>query len=183
MKKKVQKAKRKSLVEAPKHLGDVNELVSELGTIDRLLQAEKARLEALFERMRKASLEAHEAVALKRADIVKEITKYAKKYRADILPVDRKSVELSAGTIGWRLGQWKVEVAGEEETLITWLETEERTEYLRYLVELNREQLLADRPTDIPSIHFEQKERFFIEPKEETSLEASSSVVSMVRIM
>lgn len=183
MKTKTAKAKRKSLVEVPKDLTQVNELVSELGTIDRMLDAEKARLEERIEKLRRASAEGYEAVVLKRADIVSEITKYAKKHRAKILPEDRKSLELASGTIGWRFGPWKVKVTGEEETLITWLETNERKEYLRYLVELNREQLLFDRPEDIPHVHFEQKERFFIEPKGETSLDASTTVVSMVRVM
>ena len=161
----------------------VNELVSELGTIDRMLEAEKVRLEERIEKLRRVSAEGYEAVVLKRADIVSEITKYAKKYRTQILPEDRKSLDLASGTIGWRFGPWKVKVTGEEETLITWLAANERKEYLRYIVELNREQLLSDRPVDVPNVHFEQKERFFIEPKGELSPEASTAVVSMVRIM
>ena len=183
MKQKARKETRTTLVEVPKDLREVNELVSELGVIDRLLLAEKMRVEAEIERIRRAHAEALEAVILKRADIVKAISKYAKKNRDKILPEGRKSLELTSGTIGWRYGPWKVAVSGDEDRLISWLEASERKEYLRYLVELDREQLLADRPTDIPRLRFEQKERFFIEPKEETSLEASSSVVSMVRIM
>lgn len=166
----------------PKDLVEVNADIAEIGSIDRELGNEKRRLEAAFERLRAQSLERLQNVVLRRNTLVKGIARYAKKNRDTILPHDRKSIELASGTFGWRFDPWKVVVTGSEETIINWLEAEKKPQFLRRKVELNREQLLEVKPDNIPGVRFEQKERFFIEPKEEKVPEGQSSVVSLVRV-
>lgn len=166
----------------PKNLDEVNELVAEIGAIDGQLAKEKARTERLIARVRAEAKARVADIVEKRSDNVKRIARFAKKHRDAMLPANRKSLELSAGTIGWRFGPVKVALSAEEETIITWLEANKMPKYLRYDVELNREQLLEDRPSYVPGMHFEQKEFFFIEPKEETPAETNSAVVSVVRV-
>lgn len=177
MSKSVQK---KQAVGTPKDLADTNVYVREVGEIDRFLAKEKARLETAIERLRAQSLVGMEEVAMRRAGLMKAIHRFAKKNRQAILPPDRKSVELSAGTIGWRLTPTKVVIAGNEETLLAWLEANRMPRFLRHSVELNREQLLEEKPDMIPGVSFDQKEKFFVEPKVETLPEEPQSAVRLV---
>ncbi len=176
------KAARVATVVTPKDLSEVNSLLGEIGHIDRALAREKIRLEAAFDRLRKESAERLMEAVVRRTDAVKAIGRFARKNREKILPEDRKSLELSAGTIGWRFDPWKVVLGSEENSILTWLQTHRVERFIRRKVELNREQLLTEKPEDIPGIRFEQKERFFVEPKTEAVPEAVHSIVSIVRV-
>jgi len=166
----------------PKSLDEVDELIAEIGDVDQRLAKEKARTDRSIARVRQEAKERTKDILAKRSANVKRITKFAKKNRDAILPMDRKSLELSAGTIGWRFGPYKVNLSCCEQSLITWLETNKMPKYLRYSVELNRDQLIEDRPDFVPGVSFEQKEFFFIEPKSETAPATESKVVALVRV-
>jgi phage host-nuclease inhibitor protein Gam len=172
---------RRAQLPMPKDMDEVNGLVAEVGDLDGKLLKEKARLDRQLAKVRQEAKDRTDKLKTDRSDTVKRITKYAKKHREQILPGEKKSVELSAGTIGWRFGPCKAAVEGDDESLIAWLEANEFPQYLRYGVEVNREQLLEDRPDFIPGVQFEQKEFFFIEPGSESSRIEPNTVVTMVR--
>jgi len=160
-------AGRKNTVLTPKDYAGVNAYMREMGEIDRLVLAEKTRLEASIERLRAKCIASIEESVARRAQLYKAIGRFAKKNRESLLPEGRKSLQLTSGVFGWRLTPRKVIVSGKEETLITWLEANHMPRFLRTKVELNREQLLEEEPENIPGVSFDQKERFFVEPREE----------------
>lgn len=165
----------KNTVATPKDLAGVNAYMREMGEIDRALLLEKMKLEAAIERLRARSVTNVEAIVIRRALLHKAIARFAKKNRESILPEGRKSLELTSGIFGWRLPPMKVVVTGKEETLITWLEANHMPRFLRAKVELNREQLLEEQPENLPGVTYSQKERFFVEAREEKIPELRSA--------
>ena len=140
-----QKVRRVSLP-MPKDLNEVDALVAEVAEIDRQLSVADANLKERLAELRDEIKEYVAPLKQQRSDAVKQITKYAKAHRGEIESGDRKSLELDSGTIGWRFGPCKVGVDGEEEAVIEWLKDNLFVQYLRTTVELDREQLLTDRP-------------------------------------
>ena len=168
-------------VAMPKNLDEANAFLAEVGQIDRGLARAKANLEASVARLRTQTIEAITPDVARRKLVASGIARFAKKNRIAILPVDRKSVELPAGVIGWRLDPMKVVVSGGDEKVIKWLEANEGARFLRPQVELNREQLLEEKPKNIPGVRFAQDERFYIEPKQELEPEVGRTVVPLSR--
>jgi phage host-nuclease inhibitor protein Gam len=164
----------------PRDLSEVNTLVVEVGDIDRFLFGEKANLEANIEKLRKANAAEVAKEVERRKAVVNAIKKFAKKNRKAILPEGKKSLELPSGTIGWRDTPKKVVVDGKDETVIDWLRVNERPEFLRVHTELDREQLLKKEPADIPGVSYDQKEKFFVKPKEETLPENKQTELRIV---
>jgi phage host-nuclease inhibitor protein Gam len=92
---------------------------------------------------------------------------------------DKKSVEFSFGTFGWRWTPPKVELQKlTEEALIALLKKLKMKRFVRVKESLDKEALLKERP-EISGVKYTQREEFFVEVKTNPEEEASQNVIDL----
>lgn len=119
---------------------------------------------------------------------------YAELHRTQLLPKDKKSVDLACATFGWRTGNRTVKITPKtisEEDVISALKIAGLGAYVRTCEEIAKDKILADckddltlaaanpatpgedksQPVPLAQVHLKitQSETFYIEPKVETA--------------
>ncbi len=164
---------------APHNTVEANTSLYRIGLIDRQVDSIEAALAAEVARLRREADQQTADLIAERAGRIAGLESFATANRDVILVGDKKSLELSAGVIGWRFTPTKVVLAkgGEEKALET-LHGLKLRKYIRVQESVNREALLEDRPV-IKGIKYQQTEKFFVEAKTVTDPEASTNVVAL----
>jgi len=94
------------------------------------------------------------------------ISAYAEAHRTELLPKDRKSVSIAAGTIGWRTSTPAIQIDGDEEEIITRMEAAGLHRFLRETVVIDKAALLAEPAIakTIAGLSIVQVESLFFKP-------------------
>lgn len=163
MEKNVTRVK-KSLTFVPRSLSQANTLLGELGTTqDTINTIEQALAEEVRALKAKAASKLGSLVVLRDTQL-NSLFAYANQHKS-ILTQDRRTIQLTAGTFGWRWSTPRVEMTGTDEATIEMLKDTDNERYIRIIEEVNRQLLLEEKP-DIDGISYEQDEEFFAVPKQ-----------------
>jgi phage host-nuclease inhibitor protein Gam len=116
--------------------------VADLQTQIELIQAREARALQRVQSLYAAKLE---PLQEEQKALVSLAEKYADTHRADLLPKDRKSAETGLATFGWRTGNPAVKTIGKVkwDAIAVLLQARNLLQFLRTVVEVNKEALLA----------------------------------------
>lgn len=171
--------KRKSVTAAmagvPTDLEAANVLLGEIGTLQRQIDRIDLNLSEAVAALKKTAGDEAKPLADQLKAKVAALCAYATTNRETIIPAGRKSVSLSQGVMGFRLGNPTVKVAkGQDEAVIATLERLGLTGLLRHVVELDREAILRDPATiaGLAGIGVEQVETFYVKPLDVSSEQA-----------
>jgi len=150
----------------PQTLAEAEHLAAELGENLRVLDRHNSRVASDVAAVQVKGKEISGPMGKEIDAQFKALTAFAQAHRADILPADRKSLQIAAGTIGWRLGNKALVVeAGMEDAVIDYLDTA-APHMLREVVSLDKEALLADPEfvEGLEHVSISQTETFFFKP-------------------
>jgi phage host-nuclease inhibitor protein Gam len=148
-----------TLIQAEALAVDLAALMREIERRETLLDDAIARLKLDFKTMIDPMSKAVDAK-------FKALATFAAGHRSEILPENRKSREIAAGTIGWRLSNASVAIEpGMEEAVIDWLEANNPA-LLQEVVSISKSAMLADREATalVPFVSVVQPEHFFFKP-------------------
>lgn len=161
----------------PQTVVEANNSLFRIGEIDRLIDTIETALATEIARLRKEADEKTARFIAEREGRFIGLEQFAEANRATLLPTEKKSVELSAGTIGWRFTPCKVTLGkGGEQKAIATLKELFCKQYIRTKESLDKESLLKDRPP-VPGIKYTQREEFFAEAKTIPNQVASENVI------
>lgn len=141
-------------------LGRIGELQRQLDAINGHLSEEVARQKA-------RCAEAAAPIAEEIRELFEGLHVWAEGARAELLEDGRKSVAMSQGTIGWRLGMPTVKVArGQHDAVVATLGRLGLGDLIRTRQELDKDAVLRDPDLvrDVPGLAVEQVEQFFAKP-------------------
>lgn len=156
---------KKSFTNIPQTFKEVADFIKEIATAQRAINVAKKKAKKQIDAI-KADLE-KELLVLKneRDTYFNALFAFAKPRQAE-LTRDARSVALPTGTFGWRWTPPAVVFNTDktEAEMVKYLEQKGLQQYVRVLKEVNREQLLKDKPK-LKLISYEQREEFFAKPK------------------
>ncbi len=162
----------------PQSLVDVEGLMAQVAVADAATRKITAQMDAEITRVREkfsAALDAQKAV---REDAEEQIASWAELHKADF--GDRRSMALTHGTIGWRLGNPAVKLRARVKAEQALEMVRQRLpEFVRTVEELDKSALLnayagnalTDGDLEACGLKIAQTERFFVEPKSEEEKE------------
>lgn len=160
-------------VPVPQTREEADKLIGEIGAFQRDIDLAKAAAEEKVAAV-KAALE--EEIGGKAAEMLAKfqaVMAFASANRDTLLEKGRKSVELSQGQLGWRLGNPTVKLARgvDEDSLVATFERLKLDDLLRVTTSLDRQAILKEpkRIEGIAGITVEQDETFFVKPLEVTT--------------
>ena len=151
----------------PQTIAEADALLGEIGALQRDIDLAMA---ACSETVAKAQAAAAEECAPREMKIdakFKALTAWAAANREALLTGNRRSVKLSQGIIGWRLGNPTVTVKRDKEAgVVAALEEMGLTEFLRIATTLDKEAILKNPAgiDGIENIAVDQVESFFAKP-------------------
>ena len=108
-----------------------------------------------------------DALKLSAKTFFEAIVRYCCNNRQDLLPPDRKSVELTNGTIGWQLNPSSLKLTVDEEMAVAYLKENGHAELIRTkeVVDLEALKKLPELARTIPIVEYnEGAEYFFTQP-------------------
>lgn len=172
---------KKPILAVPKNTLEANASLYRIGTIDRDIADIETSLAAAIATLQNEAVAKLKSLVDERKDRLVGLEQFAVDNRADILADGRKSVELAAGVIGWRMTPLKVVLArgGEKKALET-LKRLRLQKYIRTKESLDKQSLLRERP-EITGIRYVQREAFFAEAKTDIPPEAAANVIALAR--
>jgi phage host-nuclease inhibitor protein Gam len=152
-------------VAVPQTREDAERLAARIG--DLMRETERKALDAAG-RMAALKLELKTATADAEREIragMMALATFATAHRDELLPKDRKSVALAAGTIGWRTGMPKL-VVEDEADLVARLRAMGREHLVVVEESVAKDAFLREREelTGLPGVTVTQEERFFFHP-------------------
>lgn len=160
-------------VPVPQTREEADKLIGEIGAFQRDIDLAKAAAEEKIAVI-KAAYEAE--IGPKAAEVLAKfqaVMAFAAANRDSLLEKGRKSVELSQGVLGWRLGNPAVKLAKgvTEDSLVATFQRLKLDDLLRVTTELDRQAILKEpsRIEGIAGIAVEQDETFFLKPLEVTT--------------
>ncbi len=148
----------------PTSLAEVNYILDKIGRWQRQIEWVTMNLEAKVAKLREeASVEAS-PYEKEIKQLTASLLAYATAHRSTLLASGKKSVVLPGGELGWRMSPPKVTFGrGGAEKAKETIERLGLSQYLRTIVEPNKEALLADRPV-IAGVKYSQTEGFYVKP-------------------
>lgn len=161
----------------PANTFESNTSLFRIGSLERRIDGIEAGFTAEVERLRKEADTRIAGLLAERENRIAGLEIYVNENRNILFTSDRRLVEFSGGTFGWRWTPPKVTLArgGEKKSLET-LKRFKLKKYIRVKESIDRESLLRDRP-EVPGITYTQREEFYVKPKIGISPEASENVV------
>ncbi|TAK96527.1 hypothetical protein EPO05_01545 [Patescibacteria group bacterium] len=155
---------KKSLTFVPRSLSQANTLLGELGaTQDTINEIEKALADEIRAIKAKVAKKLGSLVVIRDTQL-NSLFAYANQNKG-VLTEDRRSIQLTSGTFGWRWSTPRVEIDGTDAETIEMLKETDNERYIRIIEEVNRQLLLEEKPA-IDGISYEQDEEFFAVPKQ-----------------
>lgn len=155
---------KKSQTFVPRTLGQANTLLGELGKTQDAINTIETALAAEVKALKAKVAESLGSLTVQRDSQLNSLFAYANQNKG-VLTQDRRSIQLTAGTFGWRWSTPRVETTGTDEETLEMLKDTDNERYIRIVEEVNRQLLLEEKP-DIDGISYEQDEEFFATPKQ-----------------
>jgi len=150
----------------PQTLDEAERLATDLGEEMRVLERHNSRVAsevaAIMAKGKEISAPTGKSIDAK----FKALSAFCQAHKAEILPKDRKSLNIAAGMIGWRLGNKKIEITeGQEEAVTEYLEAH-APHFLREVISMDKEALLANPVfvERLEHVSIIQGESFFFKP-------------------
>jgi phage host-nuclease inhibitor protein Gam len=173
------KSRKQKLIVVPKDTIEANASLYTIGTLDREIKEIEAKLSSEIALLREVASKKTKALAEERKSRLAGLEEFASNNRTTLLLGDKKSVEFSFGTFGWRWTPPKVELQKlTEEALIALLKKLKMKRFVRVKESLDKEALLKERP-EISGVKYTQREEFFVEVKTNPEEEASQNVIDL----
>ena len=173
------KSRKQKLIVVPKDTIEANASLYTIGTLDREIKEIEAKLSSEIALLREVASKKTKALAEERKSRLAGLEEFASNNRTTLLLGDKKSVEFSFGTFGWRWTPPKVELQKlTEEALIALLKKLKMKRFVRIKESLDKEALLKERP-EISGVKYTQREEFFVEVKTSPEEEASQNVIDL----
>lgn len=158
----------------PQTLADVEALLAQVAASDAATRKVTAQMDAEITRIREkyAAVLDHERALREAAE--EQIASWAELHKADF--GDRRSMALTHGTIGWRLGNPSVKLRARVKADQALEQVKVRMpEYVRVAEELDKAAILSaytgnaltDAALEACGLRIAQTERFYVEPKSE----------------
>lgn len=158
----------------PQTLADVEALLAQVAASDAATRKVTAQMDAEITRIREkyAAVLDHERALREAAE--EQIASWAELHKADF--GDRRSMALTHGTIGWRLGNPTVKLRARVKADQALEQVKARMpEFVRTVEELDKASLLnavagkalTDSDLEACGLRIAQTERFYVEPKSE----------------
>lgn len=148
---------------------EAEQLAGELATLARRIEAAELEAAEKIQSIKVALKAETAALSAEARSKFAALMAWANAHRAEILPKDRKSLTIAAGTIGWRVGNARVAVE-DEAAAIAWLEAHDLVKFVRIDVSLDKNALLEaplEEVAEIPGIEIVPgRENFFFKPLE-----------------
>ena len=171
----------------PADLEAANALVGEIGTLQRQIDRIDLDLSEAVAALKKQAGDDAKPLADQVKAKVAALMAFATANRETIIPAGRKSVALSQGTIGFRLGNPTVKIAkGQDEAVIATLERLGLEKLLRRETAIDKEAILREPGTiqGLAGIGVAQVETFYVKPLDVASEQAvtTSTVTDPLRL-
>lgn len=171
----------------PADLEAANALVGEIGTLQRQIDRIDLDLSEAVAALKKQAGDDAKPLADQVKAKVAALMAFATANRETIIPAGRKSVSLSQGTIGFRLGNPTVKIAkGQDEAVIATLERLGLEKLLRRETAIDKEAILREPGTiqGLAGIGVAQVETFYVKPLDVASEQAvtTSTVTDPLRL-
>ncbi len=155
---------KKTNTQVPKNLKEVNSLLGKIGnTQDEINELEK-ELKVKIDKLKASAAKKISPLIVRRDNQINSLFAFASPRKAELTEKVR-SIVLGFGTFGWRLTTPRVEVTGTDEEMIATLEKTGYEDYVRIIKEIDRQELLLDRPI-VKGISYVQSDEFFVIPKQ-----------------
>lgn len=168
-------------VAVPQSRAEFETLAARLGDLMRKIDRVNSKAaDAVVQANLAAKMET-DALEREAKAVWKQVASYAEAHRSELLPEDRKSVTLAAGTIGWRMSTPSVKFDRPEEEIIEDLEDAGRAEFLRVDTKIDKQAILAGLaagPIGIDGVRSEQSEKLFFKPLDIESERTKTSVAT-----
>ncbi len=158
----------------PQTLADVEALMAQVAAADAATRKITAQMDAEITRIRERYATALDAEKAAREAAEAQIASWAELHKADF--GDRRSMTLTHGTLGWRLGNPAVRLRARVKAEQALEQVRQRLpEFVRSVEELDKAALLAaysgkavtDADLEACGLKVTQTERFYVEPKTE----------------
>ena len=154
---------KKSETKVPKSLFQAELLLGQIGTDQKRINAIESELKTQIEKLKKEAGKKLNPLVSRRGRMINALFAFANP-RKEELTEKVRSVVLGTGIFGWRMSTPRVEIDGSEEDIIAILKDMDQDRFVRVIEELDRQALLAERPS-IPRIGYRQNDEFFVVPK------------------
>jgi phage host-nuclease inhibitor protein Gam len=156
-----------ALAGIPATLSEADTLLGEIGTLQRQIDRIELDLSEAVAAAKKASADQAKPLAEQIKAKVSALCAFLTANRDTVIPAGRKSVSVSQGVMGFRLGNPTVKVAkGQDDAVIATLARLELTDLLRQVVEIDKEAILRNPAAiaGLAGIGVEQVETFYVKP-------------------
>lgn len=154
--------------DAPQNLDQANELLAEIGRLARRMDTETIARDAAVAKATEKFQPEIDTLAAELKVKVAAIQSFAEANKAALLADGERSVTLSQGTFGWRLGNPAVKLDSkvEEAHLVAALKKLGLSEFVRVSETLNRSAILnePDKVESVRGLTIEQSEAFYVKP-------------------
>ena len=153
-------------VPVPQTADKFEEMAVLLGEISREIDGLAADAASLIATVKLTTKKATEGLTKQANALWGAISAYAEAHRIELLPKDRKSVSIAAGTIGWRTSTPAIQIDGDEDEIITRMEAAGLHRFLRETVVIDKAALLAEPAIakTIAGLSIVQVESLFFKP-------------------
>lgn len=159
--------KAKRIVPIPATMEEANEFLVHIGEAQRVIAAIEAEFTSQVSAFRQAADEELESPNQALSSFVLGLQFFAEDNQAAILANGQKTVQLTAGSFGWRLNRRKVLIRKKDlnEVLARIKQLDLAAKYIRIKEEPNKQALLQDLPAIVGIAYSKPKEVFFAEAK------------------
>lgn len=169
---------KKSNTTIPHTLTEADAVVGKIGTIQSQIDELTASVDLAINELKEELRKKLEPLKKDRTNLLTSIFAYAESHKED-LTEEKKSIELTHGTIGWRLTPPSVALKVSDAEMLDTLKERGLDCYIRIKEELDRQALIADRDMlpRLKGLSFVQKEEFFVKPNSSSEVEKTRTIV------
>ena len=151
----------------PQNLTEANVAIRVVGDLQSQMNDLEATLAAQIKKLQVATNKKLGALSQEQNNAVSGLFTFADKYK-QTFTVESKTIDCADGVFGWRMTPPSVGLAMTEREAIALLKASRKKRFVRIKESLDKEMLLAKRPT-VAGITYDQHEEFFVKPKRITS--------------
>ncbi len=147
----------------PKSADEAQKLLDQIRFKTQSLQSEKKALDEEIQKAKDSHASLLASLTQEIDHMVYMLHSYAEP-RKEVLTQKKKSVESLSGTYGWRKTPGRVESENSDQYVVEYLKKNGLKKYVRTIEEVDRDQLLKDRPK-VACVKYIAQDEFYVKPK------------------